>query len=190
VKLPRPWTTRGSRVVLEDRWIRLAADDCVTAEGREVSPYYVLHQADFVHVAAVTDDRRMVMVRQYRQGSRLTHLELPAGMIDAEDADPLSAARRELREETGFDAAGWKELAVWFANPARQSNRQFLLLAEGAVRMGEAAPDGVESLVVELVPLADLPGLIASGAIDSTLHVAAVSRALMALGGPLESGSV
>ena len=145
-----------------------------------VSPYYVIESADFVHVAALTGERQLIMVRQYRQGTGRSHLELPAGMIDAGDDSPLVAARRELREETGYEATGWRETAVWFANPARQSNRHHLFLAEGARLAGPAALDGHESLVLELVPLGEVEALVAAGEIDSSLHVAAVLRALLA----------
>jgi 8-oxo-dGTP pyrophosphatase MutT (NUDIX family) len=177
---PKPWVTLSSRIAFDGRWLKLRADECRTAEGRLVSPYYVIEAADFIHVAALTEDRRLVMVRQYRQGTGRSHLELPAGMIDAGDAGPLLAAQRELREETGYEAEGWREAAVWFANPARQSNRHHLFLAQGARLAGPAALDGDESLVVELVPLDEVEARIASGAIDSSLHVAAVLRALLA----------
>jgi 8-oxo-dGDP phosphatase len=180
---PKPWETLSSRYLIENSWLSLRADECVTAEGRNVSPYYVIEAPDFVHIAAVTAARELVMVRQYRQGSRLTHLELPAGVIDPGDVDAAAAASRELREETGHEAGPWKTLAIWHANPARQTNRQHLLLAEGARLTSAPQLDGVESLTVELLPLKNARSAILNGEIDSAMHVAAVFRVLEELEG-------
>jgi 8-oxo-dGTP pyrophosphatase MutT (NUDIX family) len=182
MKLPRPWITRSSRIVVDDRWLRLAADDCVTAEGRSVSPYYVLEAPHFAHIAAVTPDHQLVMVRQYRQGTRAIHLELPAGLIDPTDAHPQDAAVRELREETGYAAQDWRDIAQWHVNPARQNNSQHLFLALGAQRVSEVQLDGAESLVVELVPLKNALQKVLGGAVDSSQNVAAVLRILVELG--------
>jgi 8-oxo-dGTP pyrophosphatase MutT (NUDIX family) len=182
MKLPRPWITRSSRIVVDDRWLRLAADDCITAEGRTVSPYYVIDAPHFAHIAAVTPDHQLVMVRQYRQGTRAIHLELPAGLIDAADAHPLDAAMRELQEETGYAARDWREIASWYVNPARQNNSQHLFLALGAERVSEAQLDGAESLIVEMIPLKEALQKVLSGDVDSTQSVAAVLRILVELG--------
>ena len=64
----QPWTVRSSRRVLHDRWISVRADDCVTAEGAEVSPFYVLEYPDWVNVVALDDENHVLLVRQYRHG--------------------------------------------------------------------------------------------------------------------------
>jgi 8-oxo-dGDP phosphatase len=178
---PKPWRTLASRTIIDDRWLKLRADDCATAEGRSVSPYYVIEVPDFVHVAALTDADELVMVRQYRQGSGLVHLEMPAGIIEPGDDDVVAAGVRELREETGYAAERWTVLAVWHANPARLTNRQHLVLAEGARRVGAPQTDGVESLSVELLPLRDARDAVLSGAMDSSQHVAAILRVVAEL---------
>jgi 8-oxo-dGTP pyrophosphatase MutT (NUDIX family) len=181
VTAPRPWRTLASRYLVDDRWLKLRADDCETADGRAVSPYYVIEVPDFVEIAAITQDRQLVMVRQYRQGTRRIHLELPAGIIEADDADVAAAGARELREETGYAAQTWTALSVWHANPPRMTSRAHLMLAEGAHLAGAPQTDGVESLTVELVPLAQAREAVMSGEIDSSQHVAAVLRVLAEL---------
>lgn len=178
---PRPWKTLSSRYVLDDPWLKVRADDCETAEGRKVAPYYVVELPDFVHVAAITARAELVVVRQYRQGTQRIHLELPAGIIEAQDADPVDAARRELLEETGYEADGWRRLAVWNVNPARQANRQHLIIADQARSVAAQKLDGAESLTVELLPLDDAMDAVLSGAFDSTQHIAAVLRLIAEL---------
>jgi 8-oxo-dGDP phosphatase len=173
---PKPWRTLSSRTIVDDRWLKLRADECETAEGRRVSPYYVIEVPDFVHVAALTAARELVMVRQYRQATGRIHLELPAGQIDAEDPDAIGAARRELAEETGYGAKGWRSVATWHSSPPRLTSLHHLVLAEDAHRVGEQQLDGAESLTVELRPLAAAKAAALSGEIDSTQQVAAILR--------------
>jgi len=98
-----------SRHVYRDRWISVRADDCVTASGVEVKPFYVLEYPDWVHVVAVDRYDHILLVRQYRHGLGEVSLELPGGMMDRMDVDPVAAGMRELLEETGTGAKrlGW-----------------------------------------------------------------------------------
>ena len=59
----RPWRVQASRLALVDRWIRVRADDCLTAEGVEVAPFYVLEYPDWVHVVAVSPDQQILLIR-------------------------------------------------------------------------------------------------------------------------------
>jgi 8-oxo-dGTP pyrophosphatase MutT (NUDIX family) len=181
MKEPASWRTIDSSVAFDGGWVKVRADECITADGRSVSPYYILESPDYVHVAALTPERELVMVRQYRQGSRRAHLELPAGIIEAHDVDAVAAARRELREETGYVADDWRLLHVWEANPARMANRQHLVLATGARRLGDPDTDGVESLTSGLMTLAEASAAVLDGRIDTTLHIASILRVLLEL---------
>ncbi len=124
-------------------------------------------------MVAVTDDRKVVLVRQFRHGTRETTLEIPGGAVDPEDRSPLAAARRELREETGYEARRWRRLGVVEPNPAIQSNLTWTFLAEGAHRAGAADPDPGEELDVVLVPEKSLETLARTGAIRHALVIAA-----------------
>jgi 8-oxo-dGTP pyrophosphatase MutT (NUDIX family) len=99
---PPPWTTTHSEILLEDRWIRLRADRLRTQQGVEIAPWYVLDYPDWCVVVALTEDQRLVLVRQWRHGAQSWSLELPGGVIDRTDRDPVAAAQRELQEETGY----------------------------------------------------------------------------------------
>jgi 8-oxo-dGTP pyrophosphatase MutT (NUDIX family) len=125
----------NSRHVLETPWIAVREDAFVTPEGVVHQPYYVVEYPDWVHVVAIDDDRRLLLVRQYRHGMGAETLELPAGKIDATDAGPKDAAARELLEETGCAARTFRLIGTHWANPANQNNRIFTVLAEGVHRV-------------------------------------------------------
>jgi 8-oxo-dGTP pyrophosphatase MutT (NUDIX family) len=182
MRRPGAWRVAGSRLIHADRWIRLRADHCITPEGAVLDPYYVLEYADWVHVVAVTDDDRLVVNHQYRHGAGCVHLELPGGVMDASDAGPVEAGLRELREETGFAARGFRHVTSLSPNSATHTNRIHIVLAEGAYADGVQSLDAGEEIAVELLPLAEIPALIGSGAFLQSSHVASLMLGLQALG--------
>ena len=135
--------------------------------------FYVIDSPDWVNVIPVTGDGQIVFVRQYRHGTKEVTLEVPGGMIDDDDGSPVVAARREMREETGYDTDDLVYLGRVAPNPAIQSNRCHTCLARNVQLVGRPALEGAEDIEVALVDPADVPGLITSGKIEHALVVAA-----------------
>ena len=175
----REWTVEGSQTLISDRWINLRVDHCRTPQGTAISPYYVLDYPDWVVVVALTEARELVMVEQYRHAAGRVLLELPAGSCEREDPDIEASARRELLEETGYEAGRWRLVSSLYANPATQTNRLHIFLAEGAYKVGEQQLDrGEEGMAVHLRPLDTILPELASGVIGQALHVSALLLAL------------
>ena len=97
----KPWKILRSKYLVQDQWLALRADTCLTAEGVELDPFYIFEKQDWAHVMAFDNEGRVLIVRQYRHGSKTICAELPCGVIDDSDLSPLDAAKRELLEETG-----------------------------------------------------------------------------------------
>jgi ADP-ribose pyrophosphatase len=139
--------------------------------------FYVLSAPGWVNIIPLTSDQQVVLVRQYRHGISDFTLEIPGGMIDPEDPEPAEAARREMREECGYDSSVIIPLGRVHPNPAIQPNFCYSFFAPDAVKIGEPNPNigGAEETEVELVPLANIKPMIASGRITHALVIAAFS---------------
>ena len=123
-----------------------------------------------------------MLVRQWRPGLGAASLELPGGVMEPGDADPVAAGRRELLEETGYDAAEFRALPPLSPDPARMNNRLRILLALGAERVAEQRPDPTEEIAVELHPVADLLEELGRGAVANASHVGGILLGLRAAG--------
>lgn len=137
----------------------------------------VLETPDWVNVVAYTEDRRLVVVRQFRFGPARVTTEIPGGVIDPGES-PEDAARRELREETGYEAPRWRSLGVVEPNPAFHDNLCFHWLAEGAVRVGDLSPDPGEDIAVATLDAAEVREEVRSGRMRHSLVISALCRVM------------
>jgi 8-oxo-dGDP phosphatase len=176
------WTVLKSSYVLKDGWIAVRADRCLTDEGVVVEPYYVVEYPDWVHVVALDDEDRLLLVRQYRHGMADFTLELPAGKIDPEDADAMTAGARELREETGYASDRMSLLSVHWANPANQNNRIHTVLAEGVRHVQAAHDDPHERVEVVWLPLDEAIAKVRSGEMPTLFQIGSLLLALLETG--------
>jgi 8-oxo-dGTP pyrophosphatase MutT (NUDIX family) len=166
------WTVLNSHTLLQDRWIHVRAEACETARGVRVEPYYLLDNPAFVHVIALDDADNIVMVRQYRHGSRAMSLELPGGIIDSEDSSIEAAGGRELLEETGYELLNLELVASLSMDPARYTKPIHFLFGRGARRIGRPALDETEDIEVVTLPLRQAIALALDGGIIHAAHVA------------------
>jgi 8-oxo-dGTP pyrophosphatase MutT (NUDIX family) len=177
------WKVLESRTILQDRWLNLRADDCLTPDGVRISPYYVMSYPDWVNIVAITPDDRLLLVRQYRHAAGRFFLEIPGGGLDAQDVDSEKAARRELEEETGYIAQDWQLISSLYPNPASHTNRLHTYLATGAERRHQQRLDaGEEGLTVHALPIPEVLDGLQAGLIGQALHVSSILLALRVAG--------
>jgi ADP-ribose pyrophosphatase len=143
----------SSTVLHSSRVFDLVRDEIVEPSGKRVFREIVRHPGSVVILAL--DERKrtpsVLLIRQYRYAADQELWELPAGRID-EGEDALTAAQRELGEETGYSASEWKPVMVYYASPGFLDETMSLFAARG-LRKGKATPEDDECIVSRLVPL-------------------------------------
>jgi 8-oxo-dGTP pyrophosphatase MutT (NUDIX family) len=173
----RHWTVRSSRYHVDEPFLRVRSDTVELPDGTIIENYFVRESRGFAIVCAVTPDRQIVLVRQYKHGVAQITLELPAGMIDPGEL-PDSCATRELAEETGYAGDPPKLLRTLFADPTSSNARFHVFLVENAVPAFAQSLDTTEAIEVETTTIGDLEAAVRDGRIGSGSQVAAAYIAL------------
>lgn len=167
--------TLGSRLVYENRWMRVREDAIRRRNGSE-GIYGVVEKPDFVAIIPVEDDRRVHLVEQYRYPVRGRYWEVPQGTWEhVPGADPLEVARGELREETGLAAAGMAYAGHLFQGYGYATQGYHVFLATGLQRDAVTDREAEEQdLVTRAFPLAEVERMIRDGLIKDATTVAAL----------------
>jgi ADP-ribose pyrophosphatase len=173
----KKWKHISSKTIHKDRWIHLRADACLLPNGKAIAPFYVLEAKDWVHIVAVDSEGRMLLTRQYRYAADVVSTEFPCGEVDPGEK-PLDAAKRELKEETGFEAEDWQLVYVSWANPARQTNKIHCYLAKNLLQTGGQSLDESEDIEFGFAKVAEIKDMIQTGEFTQVLHIASLYAAL------------
>lgn len=170
-----PWPLKDSEIAADFNIFKVRSDKRSSPRTGDDHSFYVIESVDWCNVIALSEKDELVMVEQYRQGTNLIELELPGGMIDPGET-PEETAPRELREETGYAGGAPEPVGFVYANPAIMNNKVHTVMIQDVHLQHDTDFDDGEDLSVRLVPLADIPGLIADGTISHSLMVAALYR--------------
>lgn len=169
-----PWTRHARRTAYENAWITVWHDDVTRPDGAP-GIYGVIHFANLAAgVLVIDDDDRVLLVGQHRYSLDAYSWEIPEGGVpDGESA--VDGARRELLEETGVEATGWRELARLHLSNSVSDELAVLFVATG-LSHGDATPDGTEQLAIRWLPFAEVLAMTLDGRITDAITVVAVER--------------
>ncbi len=166
-----PWVTVSSKRVYDNPWITVREDRVVRPDG-EPGIYGVVHYKNIAVGVLAIDDEHVYLVGQYRYPLERYSWEIPEGGC-AEGEEPLRAAQRELREETGLEAARWQMLGEAHLSNSVADEYAVWFLATGLVP-GERRPEGTERLSVRRVPLREALTMALDGRITDALSLVAL----------------
>lgn len=170
----KPWQKLSTKLLGNFKIFTLRTDRKISPRTQHEHDFFVIDSNNWVNVVAITPDQQLVMVEQYRHGTNTVELEIPGGMIDAKDASPVGAGVRELREETGYEGTNARILGEIAPNPAIMSNTCYTVLVENCRLTHPVEFDHGEDLITRLVPVADIPRLVAEKKIGHSLVVVAL----------------
>jgi 8-oxo-dGTP pyrophosphatase MutT (NUDIX family) len=171
------WPLITSEPVFDAGLFRVTKDRACSPRTGGEHDFYLVHMVDWLMAVPLTVDGRLVMVRQYRHGSREASLEVPGGLHDGKVERPEEGAARELAEETGYGGGELAFLGELRPQPALMSNRVRIYLAKGVRKTAEARPDAGEDIEVVLLDKHEIGTRIASGEISNAMTVAALALA-------------
>ena len=175
------WKICSSTYIHKGPWATLRSDKCEMPDGRIVEQYYVLEYPNWANAVALTEDNKVIMVRQYRHAANIVSLEIPGGVIE-DGEDPEAGMLRELLEETGYQFDSIELISTVYANPSTANNKTYCYLAKGGKKVQEQSLDEHEELIVEEYTIAEVKQLLADNKIAQALHCTGLFYALMKLG--------
>lgn len=175
----KKWTRLSSELLQKTRVFDLYSTRVKSPDGSYEDDFYTIQTVDWVNIVPVTKEREVVLIEQYRHGIDEPTLEIPGGMLDPEETNPMLAAIRELEEETGYHASTAQSLGWIHPNPAIQSNRCHFFVAYDVEAKFEQNLDPAEDIAVRRFPVAAIPELLETHQITHSLVAVALYRFLL-----------
>lgn len=175
------WKVLESKQLFSEPWFTVRKDICELPNGKKHESYYVLEYPDWATAFALTEDNRVLMVRQYRHGLGEVSTELPGGVIDKGET-AAEAIARELKEETGYVFDSIEEIGKVAPNPATSTNYMHMFIAKGGRKVSEQNLDATEDVQVLIHTVDELKQMLRENKIVQSLHCTTIFYALEKLG--------
>jgi 8-oxo-dGTP pyrophosphatase MutT (NUDIX family) len=172
-----PWTTLRSRIAYSNDWLRIREDDVLRPDGQP-GLYGVVEIRPSIGVLALNDQQEIALVGQWRYPVGRYGWEIVRGGSREGETDMLAVARRELREETGYDATEWSSLGAVDVCNGVTSDVQHLFVAR-QLRFCGVHLDPVEEIVTQWLPFDQAARMALDGRITEVCSVAAILRYAM-----------
>ncbi|MFA4931175.1 MAG: NUDIX hydrolase [Patescibacteria group bacterium] len=168
----KKWQKLGSRIVYEDRWVKIRSDQMKMSRD-QVQDWTVIEEGEGAAIGALTDDNKLILIKENRVGAGEIMWHLPAGYFDPEVESKEESARRELREETGYEAGEIINLANLHRAPSRYTQIMSYYLARD-LRLTKQSLEPDEDIEVALIDFREVLNMIDRGEITDVETVVVV----------------
>ena len=178
----KPWRTLARRVHLDrSPWFTVGGEDVELPDGRILHDFNWISMREFAIIVALTDDHTTILARSYKHGVRGVALSLPAGYLEDDEA-PLAGAKRELLEETGYEAMEWLPLGRYVTDGNYGSGAMHAFIAKGARKVREPDSGDHEEQELLTMPFGEAIARLRAGEVAQLSTAAALGLAAIALG--------
>jgi len=167
------WMVLKRRMVADYQLFQIEEKNVKSPRTGAVMAVQAIHFPDWVVVLPITSDQTVVMIHQYRHGNEKICLELPGGLVDADDDSPETTVHRELLEETGYRSKRIVKVGETYPQPAVLSNRCSFYLAKDVEQVGKMSLDAGEDISLVHVPIDAIPSKIKRREIDNAMTILA-----------------
>ena len=168
--------TISSKTVYKGKIFDITDDEIILSDGEKEYKRHreIIHHPGGVVIFAQKSNGNILLVKQYRYAVKSVQIELPAGRLEKGE-DPLNAAKRELKEETGYTAKSWQSLGYIFTTFGICDEKLYLFKADN-LAFDCPNPDEGEVLDYFELPLSEVHNLIKNGTINDAKTICALAR--------------
>ena len=171
--LPSKWKVLNKKIHASCRIFDVYKKSMLRDSDSKEGDFFVIETNDWVNVLAITSDKEIILVRQFRYGTEKYSLEPPGGVVEKGE-DPIIAGERELEEETGYAGNNPKIIGNVFPNSAIMANRCYFVLVNDVQKVKKVHFDEHEELETVKVPIDDLTYLVQKGDITHSIAINAI----------------
>lgn len=176
------WKTLDQETLIDTRYVKVKKNHVQLPGGGEIPDFYTVTIPDAAGVVAVTDDGQVLLKSEFRYSQGEELVEVPAGVFDPHESDPLVVARRELLEETGYSSDQWTYLGATVESSSKLTGKMHLFLARNCVKTAQQHLDENEVLNMFAVPMEKAVAMVMDGQIRCNSSAHAILMAARILG--------
>ena len=174
----KKWEVTDSKYLVNDRWMKLRAETCVTPDGHTITPFYVMEYGEWVNCVVLSEEGEVTLLRHYRHAANEYVLEIVGGMVE-EGETPEYTIGRELEEEVGLVGADLQATGICYPNPQTHTNKLHCFIAIGGTFDGQLEDEAGANFIIQKMPLKELMQKIESGEeMFQSLHLSSILFAL------------
>lgn len=173
----RMWKTLESETIIDNRWIAVRKDKVELPNGQKIDDFYSVTISDAAAIVAVDEDGNIVLKREYKYATGEELIEIPAGMFEPGEKDPLFVAKRELLEETGYESDDWIYFGDTLESSSKLTNRMHIFLAQKCRKVCNQNLDKTEEIDVLVVPFCEAVEMVMRNEIKCNSSAHGILRA-------------